>query len=72
MMNLGPRPTFADAELTLEVHLFDASVDLYGATVKVEFVRRLRDTQAFADVGALVHQLERAAEQARRALTELE
>jgi riboflavin kinase/FMN adenylyltransferase len=72
MMNLGPRPTFADAELTLEVHLFDAAVDLYGATVKVEFVRRLRDTQAFADVGALVHQLERDAEQARRALTELE
>jgi riboflavin kinase/FMN adenylyltransferase len=72
MMNLGPRPTFADAELTLEVHLFDAAVDLYGATVKVEFVRRLRDTQAFADVGALVRQLERDAEQARRALTELE
>lgn len=71
MMNMGPRPTFGDAATSLEVHLFDASVELYGAYVKVEFVARLRDTQPFADAKALVAQLAVDAEQARVALTRL-
>ena len=30
MMNLGPRPTFNDSTLSLEVHLFDVRGDWYG------------------------------------------
>lgn len=71
MMNMGPRPTFGDASTSLEVHLFDAQVDLYGAAVKVEFVSRLRETRAFENVEALAAQLARDAEQARAALTRL-
>ncbi|MEJ7810972.1 MAG: bifunctional riboflavin kinase/FAD synthetase [Gemmatimonadaceae bacterium] len=69
MMNLGPRPTFGDAEISLEVHLFDAAEDLYGTSVKVAFAARLRDTVRFATVEALVAQLNEDAAQARRALT---
>lgn len=69
MMNLGPRPTFGDATVTLEAHLFDATGDLYGACVRVEFVARLRDTVRFPDVEALRQQLARDEEHARRALT---
>jgi riboflavin kinase/FMN adenylyltransferase len=69
MMNLGPRPTFDDAAVTLEVHLFEASGDWYGRTVRVEFVSRLRDTMKFSGPGELVAQLGRDAEQARAALT---
>ncbi|HEU4643550.1 MAG TPA: bifunctional riboflavin kinase/FAD synthetase [Gemmatimonadaceae bacterium] len=70
MMNMGPRPTFGDATVGLEVHLFDADLDLYGAYVKLELVRRLRDTMTFSGPDALVAQLGRDAEEARRALTE--
>jgi riboflavin kinase/FMN adenylyltransferase len=71
MMNMGPRPTFGDGEVSLEVHLFDASVELYGAYVRVEFVSRLRETRSFPGADALVAQLGIDAEQARAALTRL-
>lgn len=69
MMNVGPRPTFGDERVGLEVHLFDAAGDWYGDTVRVEFVARLRDTIRFAGPDALVAQLRRDAEMARAALT---
>jgi riboflavin kinase/FMN adenylyltransferase len=71
MMNLGARPTFGDTTVTLEAHLFDADLDLYGATVKVDFVARLRDVRRFPSADALVAQLRTDETQARRALTRL-
>ncbi|HJQ21592.1 MAG TPA: bifunctional riboflavin kinase/FAD synthetase [Gemmatimonadaceae bacterium] len=71
MMNLGPRPTFGDDRVSLEVHLFDAAGDWYGATVRVEFVSRLRDTMKFSGPDALAAQLHHDAEHARNALTAL-
>jgi riboflavin kinase/FMN adenylyltransferase len=71
MMNLGPRPTFTESAVSLEVHLFDATGDWYGTDVRVTFVRRLRDTIRFASPEALVVQLGRDAEAARRALTQV-
>jgi riboflavin kinase / FMN adenylyltransferase len=68
MMNLGPRPTFGESGVTLEAHLFGEAGDLYGARVRVDFVRRLRDTVRFVDAAALVAQLGRDAEAARDAL----
>ena len=71
MMNLGPRPTFGDETPSVEVHLFDADDDFYGARVRVEFVTRLRDTVRFPSVEALMAQLSRDEQEARRALTEI-
>jgi riboflavin kinase/FMN adenylyltransferase len=71
MMNLGPRPTFGESITSLEAHLFDADGDFYGGYVRVEFVRRLRDTIRFPSSDALVAQLARDEEDARRALTEI-
>jgi riboflavin kinase/FMN adenylyltransferase len=68
MMNQGPRPTFGVAERGLEVHLFDFAGELYGETVVVEWVHRLRDVQAFASREALVEQLGRDAVAARDCL----
>jgi riboflavin kinase/FMN adenylyltransferase len=70
MMNLGPRPTFAELDRTLEVHLFDVSGDWYGEAVSIELIRRLRDTTKFDGIEALVAQLGRDAENARFALTQ--
>ena len=71
MMNLGPRPTFDDPTVSLEVHLFDASSDWYGMPVRVEFVSRLRDTMRFESVDALVAQLRADEHAARAALTQI-
>ena len=70
MMNQGPRPTFREAERTVEIHLFDFAGDLYGQTVDVEWVRRLRDVQAFSSREALVAQLERDRQAARASLNQ--
>ena len=69
MMNLGARPTFDDPVSAIEVHLFDAAVDLYGAAVRVDFFARIRDTRRFANVEALIAQLRIDAEESTSALT---
>src|SRR5256712_7410218 len=68
MMNQGPRPTFGVHARGLEIHLFDFTGDLYGATATVAWVRRLRDTQPFPSRQALVDQIERDAIAARTIL----
>jgi riboflavin kinase/FMN adenylyltransferase len=52
----------------LEIHLFDFTGDLYGQTVTVEWVRRLRDVQTFPSREALVDQIGRDAVAARAIL----
>ena len=68
--SLGRRPTFGPGERVLEVHLFDLAEGdaLYGATMRVEFVRRQRGERRFASPAALVRQMERDAGRARRIL----
>jgi riboflavin kinase/FMN adenylyltransferase len=68
MMNQGPRPTFGEQARALEVHLFDFEGELYGETVDVQWVRRLRDVQAFPSREALAAQLERDRQAARATL----
>ncbi len=69
MMNVGVRPTFeTDGRRTVEVHLFDFAGDLYGQTLAVDVVARLRDERRFSGPNALVAQLREDAGQARSAL----
>jgi len=68
MMNQGPRPTFGVHARGLEIHLFDFTGDVYGASVTVAWARRLRDTQTFPSRQALVDQIERDAIAARAVL----
>lgn len=69
MMNLGPRPTFGDAAVSLEAHLFDTTGDFYGAHVRIDFVMRLRETRKFASADQLSKQLRHDESDARSALT---
>jgi len=70
MMNIGTRPTIAQAypTQTIEVHLFDINQDLYGKTLRVHCIERLRDEQRFEHIEALKAQLCRDKEEARRIL----
>ena len=70
MMHQGPRPTFGEKERSLEIHLLDATADLYGAPVKVSWVARLRDVMRFASPPALKAQLDKDFRAARAALTQ--
>ena len=71
-MNLGPRPTFGDSAVSLEAHLFDASGDFYGAHIRIDFVKRLRETRKFASAEQLSKQLRLDERDARNALTLLQ
>ena len=68
MMNVGGRPTFGEAERTVEVHGFDVTGDFYGQWVRIDLVSRLRETQRFEGPEALVAQLQKDEAAARRLL----
>lgn len=57
MLNQGPRPTVGEMQRSLEAHLFGVDEDLYGRTVRVEWVKRLRDVRRFESLDALRAQL---------------
>jgi riboflavin kinase/FMN adenylyltransferase len=56
--NVGVRPTFGEGELTVETHVLRFSGDLYGRSVRLGFVQRIRDERQFPDVDALREQIE--------------
>ena len=58
MMNIGTRPTFGGHETTLEVHILNHHEDLYGQSLSVAFVSRLREERRFDSAEALVRQLQ--------------
>ncbi|MBP3230555.1 MAG: bifunctional riboflavin kinase/FAD synthetase [Prevotella sp.] len=57
MMNIGTRPTFGENKLSLEVHILHFSGNLYGRTLAVSFVKRLRAERRFSSPSALRNQL---------------
>jgi len=69
--SLGVRPTItASGRAVLEVHLFDFSEDLYGAHMRVEFLRKIRDEKKYSNLDALKAQIERDCKVARTFLLE--
>lgn len=70
-MSLGHRPTFYERPTgapLLECHLLDFAGDLYGESVRVRFVERLRGEVKFDSVDALVAQMQADCEQTRTLL----
>ncbi len=65
--NVGQRPTFdAGAHTVIEVHALGVDRDLYGQTLRLAFVQRLRDERRFPDVDALKAQIDADVRRARR------
>jgi riboflavin kinase/FMN adenylyltransferase len=70
-VNVGVRPMFTTGRGELiEAYLLDFDGDLYGTELRLEFLKRLRGEKRFASVDALVEQMHRDVEQARRAVAE--
>ena len=56
--NIGVRPTVdSSGRPSTETHIFGVDRELYGATIRVGFVQRLRDERAFESVDALRAQI---------------
>jgi riboflavin kinase/FMN adenylyltransferase len=57
MMNIGVRPTFGEDQRTLEVHIFNFDREIYGDTIQVRFVDRIRGEKKFKGIEELKAQL---------------
>jgi riboflavin kinase/FMN adenylyltransferase len=64
--HIGPNATFGEESRKLEVHLLDFDGDLYGQTLNVNFVARLRGTEKFTGVESLIEQMKKDVAEARR------
>lgn len=64
--NIGPNPTFGDNARKIEVHLIGYTGNLYGQSLTVDFIDKLRDTRPFASAEELKKQLALDIQQAQR------
>lgn len=70
-VNAGVRPTFETGRgVLIETYLIDHSEDLYGSTLRVAFVERLRGEKRYTEVDELIAQMHRDVEDARRVCAE--
>lgn len=70
--NVGVRPTFDGVQRKVEAYLLDFAGDIYGETLQVEFLQRLRGEQKFDGVAALIAQITEDVGAARAWLKEYE
>jgi riboflavin kinase/FMN adenylyltransferase len=69
-VNVGVRPTFQTGRgLLVEAFLLDFEGDLYGQTLSLDFVGRLRGEQRFDSAEALIEQMDRDVVRARQVCT---
>jgi riboflavin kinase/FMN adenylyltransferase len=70
-VNVGVRPTVTDSQVipTVEAFLLDFDRDIYGQTLELEFVTRLRDELKFPSLEALVEQMHKDVEKTRAMLS---
>lgn len=59
MMNIGTRPTFGGDKISLETHILNFDSDIYGQTLLVSFMHRMREEQKFDNVADLISQLKK-------------
>jgi riboflavin kinase/FMN adenylyltransferase len=71
-VNVGVRPTFDSGRgVLIETYLIDRDEDLYGRTLRVAFVERLRGEKRFAGVEELIAQMRIDVEDAKRVCASL-
>ena len=57
MLNIGYRPTVNGKARTIETNIFDFDKDIYGESIEIDFISRIRDEIRFNDVEELKNQL---------------
>jgi riboflavin kinase/FMN adenylyltransferase len=55
--NIGKNPTFGNADVSYEVHLFNFSRDILGKVIRIYFIDRVRGERQFPDPSSLEKQI---------------
>ncbi|MCD6317827.1 bifunctional riboflavin kinase/FAD synthetase [Candidatus Aerophobetes bacterium] len=66
LINVGDKPTFKDFSRGIEAHIFDFSKEIYGQSLRIELVSKIRDIQTFSSSLELISRLEKDKEEAER------
>ncbi|TAH25278.1 MAG: bifunctional riboflavin kinase/FAD synthetase [Cytophagales bacterium] len=69
MLNIGTRPTVGGKKQSIEVHLFNFNQNIYQEKIKVIFIKKLREEQKFEGLEALINQLNKDKEIAKKLLS---
>jgi riboflavin kinase/FMN adenylyltransferase len=73
LVSIGTRPTFGDnGECKVEVHILGYDGDLYGASIEIRFLKRLREELKFDTAGELIKQMDADKEASSRIIQEYE
>lgn len=58
VINIGKNPTFGDIHhISIEVYILNFSKNIYNQSIKVDFIKKIRDEIKFASVESLVAQI---------------
>jgi len=61
ILNIGVKPTFFDPgarkEPTIEAHIFNFKKHIYGKTIEILFIKKIRDEQKFKDPDELIRRI---------------
>ena len=66
--NIGSRPTVAGIRQQLEVHIFNFNDDIYGQSIEVVMLKKLRNEIKFSSLDQLTEQIGKDSEEARNYL----
>ena len=69
--SIGTNPTFGEGSRTIETFILDFSSGIYSKTVKVSFVKRLREERKFASADQLAAQMHEDVEIAKTVFSSL-
>ncbi len=67
-VSVGVNPTFDERVQAVEAYLLDFDRDIYGETLRLEFVAKLRDEVAYEGVEPLIAQIRRDVDRTRELL----
>lgn len=70
VVNIGVRPSFDNGHPSVEAFLLDFSGDLYGETLGLSFMARLRGEKKFPNIGELIAQIRADAQRAQEILAD--
>ena len=59
MANIGTQPTFESYKQSFEIHILNFNGDIYGQSIEVRFIKRIRDIQKFDRAQSLMKQLQK-------------
>lgn len=66
--NIGIKPTFNDNNRTIETFIFDFDDNIYGKTIELEWIERIRNEIKFKNFKELKAQIEKDVEKAKKIL----